>query len=158
GRTTAAAADTLFATWEKMGFGRRTGIDVAGELPGLVNDPADRSWREIDLANGAFGQGVAVTQIQLAAAYAAMINGGLEVHPHVVKTIGERDVTPAAGERLIPKALSSTLTKLMNHVVTEVDFYAQGTLAEGYEVGGKTGTAQIWDPTLRGGAGDWKRN
>jgi cell division protein FtsI/penicillin-binding protein 2 len=158
GRTTESAATTLFDTWEKMGFGRRTGIDVAGELPGLVNDPAERAWREIDLANGAFGQGVAVTQIQLAAAYAAMINGGVEVHPHVVKRVGERDATSQPAERLMPKSLSGTLVKMLHHVVHEVEFYAQGTLAEGYEVGGKTGTAQIWDATLRGGRGDWKRN
>ena len=46
----------------------------------------------------------------------------------------------------------------MNHVVTEVDFYRDRTLVPGYYVGGKTGTAQIWDPKLRGGKGDWKHN
>lgn len=158
GKTTAAASRVLYATWEKMGFGRATGIDVAGEVVGLVNNPADRAWREIDLANGAFGQGVAVTPIQLAAAYSAMVNGGVAVQPHVVRAVGGRDVTPPAGERVMSRELSATLVRMMNHVVTEVDFYAQGTLAEGYYVGGKTGTAQIWDPTLRGGRGDWKHN
>lgn len=158
GKTTTAAAKVLYATWEKMGFGRATGIDVAGELPGLVNDPAKRTWREIDLANGAFGQGVAVTPIQLAAAYSIMVNGGVRVQPHVVRAIGERDVTPPPGERVMSRALSVQLVRLMNHVVTEVDFYAKGTLAEGYEVGGKTGTAQIWDATANGGRGAWKNN
>ena len=158
GKTTQAAAKVMFATWERMGFGRRTGIDIAGELPGLLNDPADRAWREIDLANGAFGQGVAVTQIQLAAAFAAMINGGVQVQPHVVRAVGEREVTPPPGKRLLSRSLSATLVRLMNHVVTEVAFYAKGTLAEGYKVGGKTGTAQIWDATLNGGRGNWKHN
>ena len=158
GKTTPAAAQVLFATWEKMGFGRPTGIDLAGEVSGLVNDPAKRIWREIDLANGAFGQGVAVTPIQLATAYAAMVNGGLLVQPHVVRAIGDREVTPPAGKRVMTTQLSATLVKMLNHVVTEVAFYAQGTLAEGYYVGGKTGTAQIWDPTLNKGRGDWKQN
>ena len=57
---------------------------------GIVRDPALKPWRQIDLANGAFGQGVAVTPIQLATAYAALMNGGSLVQPHVVKAIGER--------------------------------------------------------------------
>ena len=52
-----------------------------------------RPWRQIDLANGAFGQGVAVTPIQLATAYAAMVNGGTLVQPHVVKAVGDRTAT-----------------------------------------------------------------
>ena len=82
----------------------RPGIDVAGEVSGIVRDPAITPWREIDLANGAFGQGVAVTPIQLATAYAAEMNGGMQVHPHVVKGIGNDDVPvtsgSAAAERL----------------------------------------------------------
>lgn len=158
GKSTTAAAKVLFSTWEKMGFGRPTGIDLAGEVSGLLNDPAKRTWREIDLANGAFGQGVAVTPIQLARAYAAMVNGGLLVQPHVVRAIGSREMEPAAGERVMTAQLSASMVTMLNHVVTEVDFYARGTLAEGYYVGGKTGTAQIWDPTLRDGRGDWKQN
>ena len=80
----------------RLGFGTPTGIDVAGEVPGIVNDPAITPWRQIDLANGAFGQGVAVTPIQLATAYAAMVNGGILVQPHVVKAVGDRDVAPSS--------------------------------------------------------------
>ncbi|MBM4408853.1 MAG: penicillin-binding protein 2, partial [Chloroflexi bacterium] len=158
GKSTTAAAKVLFSTWEKMGFGRPTGIDLAGEVSGLLNDPAKRTWREIDLANGAFGQGVAVTPIQLARAYAAMVNGGLLIGPHVVRAIGSREMEPAAGERVMTAQLSASMVTMLNHVVTEVDFLRPGTLAEGYYVGGKTGTAQIWDPTLRDGRGDWKQN
>ena len=116
-------------------------------------------WRQIDLANGAFGQGVAVTPIQLATAYAAMVNGGTLVQPHVVKAVGvnAREIPPTGpGDRR--RSLSITLIELMNHVVTEVPFYRDRTLIQGYDVGGKTGTAQIWDPKARGGQGDWKHN
>ena len=99
-----------------------------------------------------------MTPIQLATAFAAMVNGGTLVQPHVVKAIGATDVETQARGQVIDPALSTTLTAMMNHVVTEVPFYRDRTLIKGYEVGGKTGTAQIWDPTAREGRGDWKHN
>ena len=63
--STKKASSILYGTWLSLGFGARTGIDVAGEVQGLVRDPTITPWRQVDLANGAFGQGVAVTPIQL---------------------------------------------------------------------------------------------
>lgn len=158
GSTTKAAASVLYDTWSRFGFGTRTGIDVAGEVAGIMKDPTISAWRQIDLANASFGQGVAVTPIQLAQAYSAMVNGGVLVQPHVVASVGGQDrETPAKGQA-VPAKVVPTLIKLMNHVVTEVSFYRDRTLVPGYYVGGKTGTAQIWDPKLRGGKGDWKHN
>ena len=111
--TTAEAAAILHDTWVQLGFGQQTGIDLAGEVRGLVNDPAIEPWQQIDLANGAFGQGVAVTPIQLAASYAAFMNGGTLVRPHVVKTIGDRDVEAAGGPRVLSPAMSKQLIGLM---------------------------------------------
>jgi cell division protein FtsI (penicillin-binding protein 3) len=149
-----AAAKILHAVWTRMGFGRPTGIDVAGEVSGLVHDPATQPWRQIDLANGSFGQGVAVTPIQMAASYAAMINGGTLVTPHVVGAIGGKAVTVPDRGRVLDPSLTPTLIKLMNHVVSTVPFYRGRTLIPGAFVGGKTGTAQIWDSA----AHDWKRD
>ncbi len=145
GKTNAESSSKLYATWRKLGFGEPTGIDVANEISGLVRDPAARPWREIDLANGAFGQGVAVTPIQLAAAFGAMLNGGILVQPRVVKAVGDHDTAPTGRWRVASEKLSRTLTKLMNHVIEEVEFYRTRTIIPGFEVGGKTGTAQIWD-------------
>ena len=152
--TTAEASAKLHDTWLQMGFGERTGIDLAGEVRGLVNDPAISPWQEIDLANAAFGQGVAVTPIQLAASYAAMMNGGTLVHPHVVKTIGDRDIEVAPGPRVMTAATSKQLVGLMAHVIDIVPFYHDRTIVPGYFVGGKTGTAQIWDSKRK----RWKDN
>jgi stage V sporulation protein D (sporulation-specific penicillin-binding protein) len=137
-----------------MGFGSPTGVDMAGEVGGILHDPTIQPWRQIDLANGAFGQGVAVTPLQLATAYSAMVNGGTLVQPHIVKAIGSqvREVPPK-GQVIDPK-LSTTLIGMMNHVVSTVPFYRDRTLIKGYDVGGKTGTAQIWDTKKRA----WKHN
>lgn len=149
GRTTAAAAAVLFDAWGKMGFGRRTGIDVAGEAPGIVHDPATRAWSQLDLANGSFGQGVAVTLIQLATAFSAMVNGGTLPTPHVVKAVAGQPVAVAGQGRVISSSLSAQLTAILRRVVTTVPFYSQGSLIPGYTVGGKTGTAQVWDPATK---------
>jgi cell division protein FtsI/penicillin-binding protein 2 len=148
----------LHSTWTRFGFGTRTGIDLAGEVNGLVRDPAHKAWSQIDLANGAFGQGVAVTPIQLATAYAAMLNGGTRVTPHIVKAIGMAEARTTDGERLITPGLSTTLIGMMNHVVSTVPFYRDRTLIKGFDVGGKTGTAQIWDAQLNHGRGAWKKD
>jgi cell division protein FtsI/penicillin-binding protein 2 len=156
--STASASATLYQTWRRFGLGKPTGIDLAGEVAGLVRDPAHTPWRQIDLANGAFGQGVAVTPMQLATAFAAMINGGQLVQAHVVDAVGvSARAAPGKGDVITP-GLSQTLIGMMHHVVATVPFYRDRTLIPGYDVGGKTGTAQIWDTKANGGRGAWKRN
>ncbi|MEI7743633.1 MAG: penicillin-binding protein 2 [Chloroflexota bacterium] len=145
GKSTDEASARLYSTWLSLGIGAKSGIDVANEVSGLVRDPATHPWHQIDLANGAFGQGVAVTPIQLAQAYGAMLNGGVLVQPRVVKAVGDVETSPVTKGRVMTEQLSGTLTKLMNHVISTVDFYRSRTQIPGFEVGGKTGTAQIWD-------------
>lgn len=158
GKSLAQSSSILHQTWTRFGFGQPTGIDLAGETGGIVHDPAINAWAQIDLANGAFGQGVAVTPIQLAAAYAAMVNGGTMIVPRVVKAVGSHEIPATVRGSVIDPTMSPALIKLMNHVVSSVPTYRGRTLIKGYDVGGKTGTAQIWDTAARGGKGDWKRN
>ncbi|MBF6606186.1 MAG: penicillin-binding protein 2 [Chloroflexi bacterium] len=155
-KTTDQAAAILESTWLRMGFGQPTGIDLAGEVAGIVRDPTISPWRQIDLANGAFGQGVAVTPIQLATAYSAMVNGGTLITPHVVVSIGGNPVTVPSRGRVMTTEMSNELVALMSHVVHAVPWYRDNTLIPGYVVGGKTGTAQIWDPKADHGRGAWK--
>ncbi|MEO5704207.1 MAG: penicillin-binding protein 2 [Candidatus Limnocylindrales bacterium] len=142
--TRAEAAMILHEAWRRVGFGAPTGIDVSGEVRGLVNDPAITKWREIDLANGSFGQGVAVTQIQLAAAYAALVNGGVLVHPHVVAGLGAQTISRTNGAPVIDPGMSPALAGLMEHVMKSPWNIAKSQVP-GYWIGGKTGTAQVWD-------------
>jgi cell division protein FtsI (penicillin-binding protein 3) len=154
GASTRESAAALYEMWRRVGFGAATGIDLAGELPGIVRDPAITQWRQIDLANAAFGQGIAVTPIQLATAYASLLNGGKLIQPHVVHAIGTEDVIKVARADVVDPELSKTLVGMMAHVVTDVPFYRDRTLIPGLYVGGKTGTAQIWDSKRKA----WKHN
>ena len=161
GRTTTAASKVLYQTWQSYGIGQKTGIDVAGEVAGIARDPGSEPWAQIDLANASFGQGVAATPIQITRAYAAMVNGGILVTPRVVISdarIGESAAVPQTGTQAVGANVANSLTGLMETVLTSVPAYAQRTYIPGYFVGGKTGTAQIWDASLEGGKGGWKVN
>jgi cell division protein FtsI/penicillin-binding protein 2 len=161
GNSTAAASKVLYQTWHNYGIGLKTGIDVAGEVAGTARDPSVDPWAKIDLANASFGQGVAATPIQVTRAYAAMVNGGTLVTPRVVQDdakIGQAAPTAQPGQQIISASLSKSLTGVMEYVVTVVPSYAQRTYIKGYYIGGKTGTAQIWDPNLNDGQGGWKVN
>jgi cell division protein FtsI (penicillin-binding protein 3) len=121
-----------------------------------VRDPTISPWRQVDLANGAFGQGVAVTPIQLATAYAAMVNGGTLPTPHVVLSVGSQTVEVASRGRIMTPEMSAQMVDLMSHVIDTVPWYRDNTVMPGYVMGGKTGTAQIWDAKANGGTGAWK--
>jgi cell division protein FtsI/penicillin-binding protein 2 len=157
GKTTASASAILYKTWQDYGIGQPTGIDLAGEVAGIARNPGTSPWAQIDLANGSFGQGVAVTPMQMMSAYAIMENGGYSITPHVADMPAPAGTVAAktAGHQVISASLSNSLTGLMEHVVTAVPSYDQATFIPHYHVGGKTGTAQIWDPTLNHGAGGW---
>jgi cell division protein FtsI (penicillin-binding protein 3) len=152
GKSTRVAASRLYRTWSRFGFGEPTGVDLAGELPGLVRDPAVETWRQVDLANGSFGQGVAVTLLQLANAYSAMANDGLLPTPRVVRVVGATQVLEPEARRATTAAVARQLVGLMKYVVSEVPWYRDRTRIRGYVVGGKTGTAEIWDAKK----GRWK--
>jgi len=155
--STRNASAILHKTWMDLGFGTRTGIDVAGEAPGIMRDPTIRPWSQVDLANGSFGQGVAVTPIQLATAYSAMVNGGTLPTPHVVLSIGNQPVDVPQKGRIMSAEMSAKMTELMSHVLHTVPWYKANTLTPGLQMGGKTGTAQIWDAKANHGKGAWKK-
>ncbi|HYI22721.1 MAG TPA: penicillin-binding transpeptidase domain-containing protein, partial [Candidatus Limnocylindrales bacterium] len=77
GQTTEEASTVLYDMWQRLGIGKPTGIELSNEADGIDHPPTEGEWLRIDLVNRAFGQSVAVTQLQLARSFAAMINGGL---------------------------------------------------------------------------------
>jgi stage V sporulation protein D (sporulation-specific penicillin-binding protein) len=161
GKTTTTASQALFTTWQGYGIGQKTGVDLTGEVSGIARDPSKQGWAKMDLANASFGQGVAATPLQVMRAYTAMANGGMLLTPRATMPdtkIGEATASPDNGTRIISQGVSNSLTGLMEDVVTTVPSYAVRTYIPGYYVGGKTGTAQIWDPKLENGAGGWMVN
>ena len=149
------AAARLYATWLRFGFGGKTGIDVVGESQGLVNDPADRRWREIDVANASFGQGVGTTLMQLAVAYSALVNGGVLVRPRFVESVDGVPVPITVRGTATTPEVSAQMVRMTGQVTKSVPFYAKLTRMDGYAYGGKTGTAQIWLKNADGGKGAW---
>ncbi|HEX3454653.1 MAG TPA: penicillin-binding protein 2 [Gaiellaceae bacterium] len=135
------------ASWiSRFGFGHDTGIDYPGESPGIVL-PRDK-WYGSTVGTIPIGLGVAVTPIQLAAAYAAVANGGVSVTPHLVDHAIEGPQPKIRKRRVLSPAIAKELMAMLVNVVDE----GTGTLAHvpGYIVAGKTGTANKPDPQTGG--------
>jgi len=140
--------DRYFKYIEKFGFGIITGIDMPGEVPGLLRNA--ESWSAIDLATHAFGQGISATPLQMAMAYAAVANGGFLMRPYVVRRVvspgGEvlLENQPHVVRRVISEKTARLLASMLKEVTNEG---GTGVMAnvEGFEVAGKTGTAQKAD-------------
>ena len=146
---TQKAAKRLYRLWEKVGMTGRTDVDISGEATGSWFDPGEFQWAPVDLANRAFGQGVSVTLPQLARGFSTIINGGFKVHPHLVADGEQAELEP---ERVLKAKTAKQGREIAKHVTGSVPWYAKGSLIPGFEIGGKTGTAQIWD-VKKGG---WK--
>jgi cell division protein FtsI/penicillin-binding protein 2 len=144
----ALGGDGLYEAFRRFGFGTPTGIDLAGEAAGLVWSPSEASG-DLTTAQNAFGQGLSLTSVQLAAGYASFANGGLLVTPHVVAGWTDADGTyhateQPAPERIMREATADTVRQMLIGAID--DGIASGAQLPGYTVAGKTGTAQIAGP------------
>ncbi|HZB86692.1 MAG TPA: penicillin-binding protein 2 [Gaiellaceae bacterium] len=128
---------------QRFGFGRPTGIEYPGESKGIVLPPDD--WSGSTIGNVPIGQGIAVTPMQMVAAYGALANEGVWTQPHLVERVeGGKPVQPQR-RRVISKRVARQLKRMLRGVVEE----GSGTSAQvpGYTIAGKTGTAAKPDPT-----------
>ncbi len=128
----------------KFGFGKATGIDFPGESQGQVL-PLDQ-WSGTTIGNFPIGQGIAVTPMQIASAYAAIANGGVWVQPHLVSRIGGRTLHDFTTRRIVSPAVDQELKTMLTGVVDEHDATGGEAAIPGYAVAGKTGTAQVPGP------------
>jgi cell division protein FtsI/penicillin-binding protein 2 len=127
----------------RFGFGRPTGIDFPGESKGIVLPPDD--WSGSTIGNVPIGQGIAVTPMQMVAAYGALANEGVWLQPHLVERVeGEEPVEPTR-RRVISERVAGQLKRMLRGVVEE----GSGAPAKvpGYHIAGKTGTAAKPEPT-----------
>jgi len=136
-----------------FGFGAPSGADFPSDLPGLL--PPLRRWSRITQGTVAFGQGIAITPIQLAAALGAIANGGVLMRPRLVTAEVSpegpvlRRFDPVAVRRVISEETARTITRLMKRV-TEKGGTGEAARTTGYAVAGKTGTAQKVKEGVRG--------
>ncbi|MBE7084436.1 MAG: hypothetical protein E7368_00090 [Clostridiales bacterium] len=143
----ALGTDVFYEYLSAFGFGKKTGIDYGGEAYGLMMP--QKAVRACDLARIGFGQTIAVSGLQLACATASAINGGYYYKPHLVKRIYADDgyetlnVGATLQNRTVSEETSKILAKMLEGVVTQGSGKKAGV--EGYNIGGKTGTAQKFE-------------
>lgn len=135
---------------KNFNFFDKTGIDLDTEVSGYTKPI--KQWRDINRATISFGQGIAVTPMQIVAAYATMANGGVYLYPRVIDKIimpdgQEKKVEKREGVRVIKEETASTMAKMLKDVVE--GGHSWRAKVEGFSVGAKTGTAQI--PKKEGG-------
>lgn len=141
--------DKVIDTLEKFGFGAKTGIDFPGEGPGIFQKTGN--WHDMRLANISYGQGIAVTPIQLAEGLSMIVNGGYRVQPYLVDHIdlGLKQELSFKKESSFQHPLFNKKTldtvKSWMEAVTEKDGTGFRAKIPGYRTAGKTGTAQIFD-------------
>jgi cell division protein FtsI/penicillin-binding protein 2 len=136
--------DKFYTYMQRFGIGHPTGIDLANEASGRLKTPADSDWYQIDLATNSFGQGVAVTSIQMMAATSALANDGKMSYPHILYGMvsnGHQYNTPAQslGTPISPQSARTTSEML----AIALEDGESAALVDGYRLAGKTGTAQI---------------
>ncbi len=131
--------------WEylkKYGFFERTGIDLQGEGKAIIKPK--RKWYPVDYATVTFGQGIAITPIQMIRAFASIVNGGELLWPHVVYKI-DGGVEKIVKKKVLGRTVSPRTSRIIRSMLVKA---VEGGLVkwkrpEGYAIGGKTGTAQI---------------
>ena len=149
--STSMGKESFYTYLRRFGFGKLTEVDLDSEGPGMMKQPGDPDWFPSDLGTNSFGQGIAVTPMQMIAAVSAVANQGILMKPHIVS---EYVVKEEAGTRTVPvepevvrhaisKETAETLTGLLVQVVEEGAVKAQ---VSGYRIAGKTGTAEIPTP------------
>lgn len=135
--------DKFYSYMENFGFGQSTDIDLQDESFPQIR--SKKSWREIDLATASFGQGIAVTSIQIVRAISTIANGGNLMEPHVVRKIQDEsdafEIKPKVVRQVISVQTAQLVKEMMVVAVEEGE--AKHFKLDGFRVAGKTGTAQI---------------
>lgn len=138
-----AGSETFWEYYQSFGFSEKTGIDLPGEAEDIF---FDHKMTDVDLAVSSFGQGFAITPIQMITAISAIANGGYLMQPYVVKEIVDSEgnivetTTPTVKRQVISKEVSEKVNEILYGNVTEGG--ATNGYVAGYEIAGKTGTSE----------------
>lgn len=141
-------ADTVYRYIKAFGFGKKLGIDISGEISGMIKEP--RFWSKTSISAIPIGQEVGVTSLQLASAISVIANGGQLMKPYVVDSIRDRqgEIIKQNSPVLIRKVISVDTAARIRKILTGVVEEGTGKLGKvaGYSAAGKTGTAQKLEP------------
>jgi cell division protein FtsI (penicillin-binding protein 3) len=130
-----------FNYWmHRFGFGKPTGVQLPDEQQGIV--PPMSQWSEVSMGNFPFGQGIEVTPMQMIQAYSAIANGGILRQPSIVESVGGKKIPEPKGKRVITRHVAGELRDMLRGVLGEGGT-ASGAQIYGYDLAGKTGTANI---------------
>lgn len=138
---------------KQFGFGSKTGIDLPGEVSGLLRP--QQNWTRVDTSTIAFGQGVSVTAIQLITALSAIANDGMLMKPHIVRAVVNKQgqiiekVTPTSVRQVVSPKTAKRLTAILKDVVGDDDGTGKKAQIPNVAVAGKTGTSQKFDFSRR---------
>jgi cell division protein FtsI/penicillin-binding protein 2 len=149
--STSMGKESFYTYLRRFGFGTLTGVDLDSEGPGIMKQPGDPNWFPSELGTNSFGQGIAVTPMQMIVAVSAVANKGTLMRPHIISEYVAKEETgsrmvpvePMIVRRAISQEAAETLTGLLVQVIEEGAVKAQ---VPGYRIAGKTGTAQIPTP------------
>jgi cell division protein FtsI/penicillin-binding protein 2 len=142
--STQLGAKRFYAYVQRFGFGRRTGIDLVGESEGQLKLPTDAAWHESDLGTNAFGQGLAVTPLQMACATAAIANQGTMMSPHVLAEVVSGDRTWPRHPTVARQVMTPKAAELLSEILIQAAAKgAPKSIVPGYTIAGKSGTAQV---------------
>jgi len=142
--STSMGQERFYNYMQRFGIGRPTGVDLAGETPGRLKVPGDIDWYPVDLGTNAFGQGVAVSPIQMMMAASAIANDGKMVTPHVLYgMVSEGRQVNIQMETAGTPIRVETAHTLSQMLAVSLENEASLALVPGYRVAGKTGTAEI---------------
>ncbi|MBE2201587.1 MAG: penicillin-binding protein 2 [Anaerolinea sp.] len=137
-------ADTYYDYLQRFNFGRPTGIDLMAEMAGTMPLPGSEFWAESFLATNAYGQGLAVTPLQMISAVSALANNGYLMQPYLVQEVRSAQGTYVHQPMVLSRPISEeTAHQVTAMAVTAVAREVYEAQIEGYTVAGKTGTAQI---------------
>lgn len=139
---------SFYTMMDKFGIGRLTGIDLEGEEAGTMYTPGDPNWSEKNLCTNSFGQGIALTPLQMITATSAIANGGLMMQPRVVYQINSGGQVIPARTANLGRPISSQTAQEVTNMMVQVVSQGLDDLASlpGYTIAGKTGTAEIPTP------------
>jgi cell division protein FtsI/penicillin-binding protein 2 len=134
----------FYTCLESFNIGSPTGIDLQSEEAGRLKKLGDPDWSESELGTNSFGQGVAVTPIQMLTAVSAVANDGLLVRPHIIYQQATEDGVFTAQPQYLGRPISEqTAQQVTEMMINVVEYGAPEAIVPGYSVAGKTGTAQI---------------